>query len=173
MAARPLPGATYHTVDLAFHTYPDVDLEAVDPYGPSEKTRVQFPVQTPHAMTRLRRGPPVMLILLSLCCLSFVASALVGHASRGPFVVPLDCVPERHAPLAARISAASQTEPNKEWTYRTQEKALDILCVRTHNNGLSFIGSLYSIGRKSSILRVLVATPLMCAITCGKLTPFC
>jgi len=122
MANRPLPGATYHTADLAFHSFPDVDLEAVDPYGPSEKTRVHLPVQSPR-----RRGPPVMLILLLLCCLSFVASAFVGRASSGPFMVPLDCVPERHASLAALISAASRTEPNKEWTYRTQERALDIL----------------------------------------------
>lgn len=131
MAARPLPGATYHTADLAFHSFPDVDLEAVDPYGPSEKTRIQLPVQPPQTMSRLRRGPPVMLILLLLCCLSFVASAFVGRASDDPLSMPLLCVPERHAALAAQISAASRTEYNKEWVYRTEQRALDILYVRT------------------------------------------
>ena len=131
MAARPLPGATYHTADLAFHSFPDVDLEAVDPYGPSEKTRMHSPVQTPQGMARLRRGPPVMLILLLLCCLTFAASAFVGSALDEPFVMPMLCVPERNTPLAAQIFAASRNESNKEWVYGTQQRALDILYVRT------------------------------------------
>ncbi|KAF8269132.1 hypothetical protein EI94DRAFT_1799632 [Lactarius quietus] len=112
MAARPLPGATYHTADIAFHAFPDVDLEAVDSYGPSEKSRIYLPVQTPKSMARLRRGPPVMLILLVLCCLSFVA--------------------KRHAQLAADISAAARTGPNKEWVHGTQEKAWNIM-KQKHN----------------------------------------
>lgn len=133
MASRPLPGATYHTADLAFHSCSDVDLEAIDSYGSSEKGHVHLPVQTSqHGTARLRRGPPVMLILLLLCCLSFVASAYMGNASRDLFdVPPLLCVPERQAPRAAQLSAAFRTSPNKEWVFGTQKKALDILYVRT------------------------------------------
>jgi hypothetical protein len=129
MASRPLPGASYHTADLAFHSCSDVDLEAVDSYA-SEKGRVPFQTSQ-QGNARLRRGPPVMLILLLLCCLSFVASAYVGRASADQFIMPLFCVPERHAPRAAQLSAAFRTSPNKEWVYGTQEKALDILYVRT------------------------------------------
>jgi len=69
-----------------------------------------------------------MLILLLLCCLSFVASAYMGNASRDLFdVPPLLCVPERQAPRAAQLSAAFRTSPNKEWVFGTQKKALDIL----------------------------------------------
>lgn len=125
MASRPLPGASYHTADLAFHSCSDVDLEAVDSYA-SEKGRVPFQTSQ-QGNARLRRGPPVMLILLLLCCLSFVASAYVGRASADQFIMPLFCVPERHAPRAAQLSAAFRTSPNKEWVYGTQEKALDIL----------------------------------------------
>jgi hypothetical protein len=131
MASRPLPGATYHTADLAFHSCSDVDLEAVDSSA-SEKGRVFSPVQTSQQGTaRLRRGPPVMLILLLLCCLSFVASAYVGRASDDQFMLSLFCVPERHAPRAAQLSAAFRTSSNKEWVYGTQKKALDIMYVRT------------------------------------------
>lgn len=130
MASRPLPGATYHTADLAFHSSSDVDLEAVDSYGSSEKGRVHLPVQTSQ-QAQPRRGPPVMLILLLLCCMSFVASAYMGRASGDQFMEPLFCVPERHAPRAAQLSAAFHTSPSKEWVYGTQKKALDILYVRT------------------------------------------
>lgn len=133
MASRPLPGASYHTADLAFHSCSDVDLEAVDSYGSSEKGHVHLPVQT-QGTARLRRGPPVMLILLLLCCLSFVASAYMGNASRDLFDgPPLLCVPERHAPRAAQLSAAFRTSSNMEWVSGTQKKALDILYVRTQH----------------------------------------
>ncbi|KAI9450480.1 hypothetical protein BJY52DRAFT_1191832 [Lactarius psammicola] len=130
MATRPLPGAPYHTADFAFHSSPDVDLEAVDSYGPSEKelptleTRIHLPSQrTAH----LRRGPPVMLILLLLCCLAFVVSAFMSSASADLFSFPLHCVSERHAPLAHQISAGFRSEPHTEWVYETQARALDIL----------------------------------------------
>ena len=136
MTARPLPGAPYHTADFAFHSSSDVDLEAVDSYGPSEKElstserRIHLPLQTYQRTAHLRRGPPVMLILLLLCCLAFVVSAFTGSASADRFSFPLPCVPERHAPLADQTSAAFRTEPHMEWVYETQARALDILCVR-------------------------------------------
>lgn len=133
MAARPLPGASYHTADFAFHSFPDVDPEAVDSYGPSEKeppTLEKRTLQTSQG-TAHRRGPPVMLILLLLCCLAFVASAFTGSASDDQLPAYLPCVPERHAPLAEKISAAFRPEPVAEGVYVVQEGALDIVCVRT------------------------------------------
>ncbi|KAH9026234.1 hypothetical protein EDB84DRAFT_346820 [Lactarius hengduanensis] len=157
MAARPLPGATYHTADFAFHSSPDADLEAVDSYGPSEKepstleSRIHLPIQT-HDKARTRRGPPVLLILLLLCCLAFVVSAFTGGAFDDDDDLPLSCVPERLAPLAQQISAEFRTAPHAERVYVTQERALHIL-------------------KQSTIPPALVATPLMCATTCGDLTP--
>ncbi|KAH8993742.1 hypothetical protein EDB92DRAFT_1944442 [Lactarius akahatsu] len=140
MAARPLPGATYHTVDFAFHSSPDADPEAVDSYGPSEKepstleSRIHLPIQTSHDKARTRRGPPVLLILLLLCCLAFVVSAFTGSAfdDDDDDDLLLSCVPERLAPLAQQISAEFQTAPHAERVYVTQERALDIL-KQKHN----------------------------------------
>ncbi|KAH9032271.1 hypothetical protein EDB85DRAFT_1956549 [Lactarius pseudohatsudake] len=136
MAAPPLPGATYHTADFAFHSSPDVDLEAVDSYGPSEKepstleSRIHLPIQT-HDKARTRRGPPVLLILLLLCCLAFVVSAFTGGAFDDDDL-PLSCVPERLVPLAQQISAEFRTAPHAERVYVTQERALHIL-KQKHN----------------------------------------
>lgn len=135
MAPRPLPGASYHTADFTFHSSPDVDPETVDSYGPSEKvlhTLEARTLQTSQRGTRLhRRGAPVMLILLLLCCLAFFASAYAGRASHDHVFAHLPCVPERHVPLADQISAAFRPEPDAEWVYVVQTRALDILCVRT------------------------------------------
>ncbi|KAH8991874.1 hypothetical protein EDB86DRAFT_2830614 [Lactarius hatsudake] len=131
MAARPLPGSTYHTADFALHSSPDADLEAVDSYAPSEKepstleSRIHLPIQTSHDKARTRRGPPVLLILLLLCCLAFVVSAFTGGEDHPR--LDLSCVPERLAPLAQQISAEFRTAPYAERVYVTQERALDIL----------------------------------------------
>ncbi|KAH9053139.1 hypothetical protein EDB87DRAFT_1653686 [Lactarius vividus] len=139
MAARPLPGATYHTADFAFHSSPDADLEAVDSYDPSEKepstleNRIHLPIQTSHDKARPRRGPPVLLILLLLCCLAFVVSAFTGDASDDPLLdLDLSCVPERHVPLAQQILAECRNASYAEWVYVIQERALDIL-KQKHN----------------------------------------
>jgi hypothetical protein len=79
-----------------------------------------------------------MLILLLLCCLAFVASAFTGSASDDQFFVHLPCVPERHAPLADKISAAFRPEPDAEWVYVVQERALDI--VKQKHNSTSRVG---------------------------------
>ena len=126
MATRPLPGASYHTADFTFHSSPDVDPEAVDPYGPSEK-EPHNTLQTSQRTAHPRRQRPVILIILLLCCLAFVASAFTGNT----FHDDLACVSERHAPLADHISAAFQPEPNADRVYVIQESAVHILCVRT------------------------------------------
>ena len=134
MAARPLPGASYHTVDLAFHSYPDVDPEAADSYGPSEKalsTLEGGTLQTSQGTAHLRRGRPVMLILLLLCCLAFVASAFTGRTSDDQLFAHIPCVPERHAPLADEISAAFQPAQSAYGVYMDHLSALSVLCVRT------------------------------------------
>ncbi|KAI9439133.1 hypothetical protein H4582DRAFT_118937 [Lactarius indigo] len=133
MAAPPLPGATYHIADFAFHSSPEVDLEAVDSYGPSEKdpstleSRMHLPIQTSHDKARTRRGPPVRLILLSLCCLAFVVGAFMGSTPDDDLLLDFSCVPERHATLAQQISAEYRNASRAEQVYVTQERALDIL----------------------------------------------
>jgi hypothetical protein len=76
-----------------------------------------------------------MLILLLLCCFAFVASAFTGSASDDQFFV---CVPDRHAPLADKISAAFRPEPAAESVYVVQERALDIL--KQKHNSTSRVG---------------------------------
>ncbi|KAH9173238.1 hypothetical protein EDB89DRAFT_1960691 [Lactarius sanguifluus] len=143
MAARPLPGATYHTTDFAFHSSPDADLEAVGPYGPSEKdpstleSRIHLPIQTSHDKARTRRGPPVLLIFLLLCCLAFVSAFTGGAFDNDDVLLDLSCVPERIAPLAQQISAEFRAAPQAERVYVTQERALDILKQKYNTSRVS------------------------------------
>jgi len=123
MAARPLPGAVYHTADFAFHSSPDVDLEAVHSY-PSEKEpftvekHIHFPLQTSQGRTRPRRGQLALLIVLLLCCLAFVVSAFrVDQNEKYP-----------HA-LAQKIEEMFQSTPHKELLQERHAGALDILYV--------------------------------------------
>ena len=130
MTARSLPEASYHTADFTFHSSPDVDPEIVDSYGPSEKER-PIALHTSQGMAHLRRGRPIMAIILLLCCLAFVASACTGSASLNRFFKYLACVPASHTPLADHIPAAVRPEPTAGRFYVIQESATDILCVRT------------------------------------------
>jgi len=129
MSVRPLPGASYHTLDSVFFSFTHVDPEVADPspdttpsHPPSEKNNFnssqggrkppinQVPCPRGRHSYRLWR-PPVVLSVIVLCCLAFVASAIWEYAFD---YIPLVNVPERHAPLAARLSAAFRTQP-----YRT------------------------------------------------------
>ena len=76
MAALPPHGASYHTADLTFHSSPEVDPEAADTSqnGPSENVPPNT-LQISHGTTHLRRGRPVLLIILLLSCLAFIANA--------------------------------------------------------------------------------------------------
>ncbi len=119
MAARPLPGAIYHTADFAFHSSPDVDPEAVYSY-PSEKepSTLEIPLQTSQGRTRPRRGQLVLLMVLLLCCLAFVVSAFrVDQNEKYP-----------HA-LAQKIEEMFQSTPHKELLQERHAGALDILYV--------------------------------------------
>ena len=130
MATRPLPEASHHTADLTFHSSPDVDPEAVDSYGLSEKEPPNT-IQTSQGTAHPRRRRPIISIILLLFCLAFVASAYTGNTFHDRFFTDVVCVPERHAPLADYISATFRTEPNTERVYVIQESAVDILCMRT------------------------------------------
>ncbi len=128
MAARPLPGAVYHTADFAFHSSPDVDPEAVLSY-PSEKepSTLEIPLQTSQGRTRPRRGQLVLLTVLLLCCLAFVVSAF---RSRGPdFELDFQCETDRAATLAYEFSSAFRSTPHRELLNERRARALDILYV--------------------------------------------
>jgi len=111
MSVRPLPGASYHTaLDAVLHSFANVDPEAVgslNAYGPSEKMSYYPEESRPlldeaSSTRRRRRGLPVLMALLVLCCLAFVASAFWGYS---PLRLLSPNVPERHVPLVDRISA--------------------------------------------------------------------
>jgi hypothetical protein len=86
MSVRPLPGASYHTLDTVPHSFADDDLEAVgslnapEPYKeqsyPSSKS-TPFLDQTPDRRERNRHGLPVLLAILVFFCLAFTASAFL------------------------------------------------------------------------------------------------
>jgi hypothetical protein len=120
MSVRPLPGASYHTIDTFFHSFDHPDLEAApvhdtSSYGPSEKSlfdgerKYQADARPPHFSSggRRYRGPPVLLSIIVLCCLAFVASAFWEHS---PGRLPLPDVPDRYASLANRLSSAFRTQ---------------------------------------------------------------
>jgi len=126
MSVRPLPGASYHTIDTFFYSFDHPDLEAAtvdntSSYGPSEKKffdclherKSQVSPRSPHSSSggRRYRAPPVLLSVIVLCCLAFIASAYWEHSPR----LPLPDVPDRHAPLANRLSSAFRTQ-SSFWT---------------------------------------------------------
>ncbi|SRR6266404_9598950 len=121
MAARPLPGAVYHTADFAFHSSPDVDPEAVHS-SPSEKepSTLEIPLQTSQGRTRPCRGQLVLLIVLLLCCLAFAVSAFRGGATddqngKDPYET-----------LAQKIEEMFQSAPHKELLHERFEGAVDM-----------------------------------------------
>ena len=73
---------------------------------------------------RRNRGPPVLLSLIVLCCLTFVATAFWNHASNA-----LPDVPRRHAPLANRFSSAFRTESQSATVNEHYDSALQMMCV--------------------------------------------
>lgn len=134
MSLRPLPGASYHTVDAnPLFTSLDFDLEATgssdarilskDHIHTSED-RPSPLTQTPSSRTSNRRGPPVLLALLLLCCLAFVASAVTGLPTNR---VLFPDVPEGHARLANYIPVMFQAQPYRSLVEANYEGALEIL----------------------------------------------
>jgi hypothetical protein len=144
MSVRPLPGASYHTLDTVFFSFAHVDPEAADPspdttptHRPSEKNDFissqggrKSPVNqvpSPRGRHSYRLGrPPVLLSAIVLCCLAFIASAFWEYAS---FHFPLFNVPECHAPLAARLSAAFRTQSYRTPVNEYSNNAREMMCV--------------------------------------------
>jgi len=141
MSVRPLPGASYHTFD----TFPYTDIEAVGHFDtlPSydikpfdEKHGLdtfhhgcrckQHLHQTRDGPQRRRRcGPPVLLSLIVLCCLTFVVSAFWKYSSDP---LPLPVVPGRHASLADRLASTFQTPSHRAMVdehYESAKKLID------------------------------------------------
>src|SRR5882762_5902929 len=120
MAARPLPGAFYHTADFAFHSSLDVDPEAVHSYPSEEEPstlekHIHSPLQTPQGRTR-RRGQLVLLIVLLLCCLAFAVSAFRDDQNEK----------DPHETLADKMYELFQSTPHKELLHERDAGALDM-----------------------------------------------
>jgi hypothetical protein len=140
MSVRPLPGASYHTIDTFFYSFDHPDLEAAAAtdntasYRPSEKkffecsNERKYHQVDPRSSSQGRRyrGPPVLLSVIVLCCLAFIASAYWEHFPR----LPLPDVPDRHAPLADRLSSAFRTQsPVRALVDEYYDGALEMMCV--------------------------------------------
>jgi len=133
MPVRPLPGASYHTLETILHSFANVDPEAVgslNAYGPSEKQGYLSEERTPllsqppsAAAARYRRGPPVLLLLILFFCLAFVASAFLGYS---PHHFPLSYVPDRHAPLADYLASALQAQSYRTLVNENYDTALKL-----------------------------------------------
>src|SRR6267154_3796591 len=117
MSSRPLPGASYHTLETILHSFANADLEAVGSLesleSPSEKKSRSSDESTPLLESRVhnRRGLPMLLALLLFFCLAFTASALLGY-SASRWLMP--DVPDRHVSIADQLSSAFQAQ-----SYRT------------------------------------------------------
>jgi hypothetical protein len=114
MPVRPLPGASYHTLETVLHSFANVDLEAVGSFNapePSEKqshpSNESTPLldQTPDSRERNRRGLPLLLVILVFFCLAFTASAFLGYSAHR---LLMPDVPDRHASIADHLSSALQ-----------------------------------------------------------------
>ncbi|KAF8466067.1 hypothetical protein DFH94DRAFT_781616 [Russula ochroleuca] len=114
MPVRPLPGASYHTLETVLHSFANVDLEAVGSFNapePSEKqshpSNESTPLldQTPDSRERNRRALPLLLVILVFFCLAFTASAFLGYSAHR---LLMPDVPDRHASIAEHLSSALQ-----------------------------------------------------------------
>jgi hypothetical protein len=121
MTVRPLPGASYHTLETVLHSFANVDLEAVGSLNAyessSEKKSHPSNESTPlldetsDSRVRNRHGLPMLLALLVFFCLAFTASAFLGYSAHR-WLMP--DVPDRHASIADHLSSALQAQ-----SYRT------------------------------------------------------
>jgi hypothetical protein len=116
MSSRPLPGASYHTLETILHSFANVDLEAVGSLetleSPSEKKSPPSDESTPllESRARIRHAWPMLLSLLVFFCLAFTASAFLGY-SAGRWLMP--DVPDRHVSIADHLSSAFQAQSHR------------------------------------------------------------
>ena len=133
MSSRPLPGASYHTLETILHSFANVDLEAVGSLesleSPSEKKSSSSDESTPLLVSRVRNhhGLPMLLALLVFFCLAFTASAFLGY-SASRWLMP--DVPDRHVSVADQLSSAFQAQPYRTLVNEYYNGALAIMCVR-------------------------------------------
>ncbi len=132
MSSRPLPGASYHTVETILHSFANVDLEAVGSLetleSSSEKSRSSNET-TPLLQSRVRNrvGLHMLLAVLAFFCLAFSASALLGY-SASRWLMP--DVPEHHASIAGYLSSAFQAQPYRTLVNEYYDGALVTMCAR-------------------------------------------
>ena len=134
MAVRPLPGGSYHTLEIIFHSFADVELEstgssnACDPPEKSscplnESTPLLGP--TPDNRKRSRRGLPLPLSILVFFCSVFTASAFLGYPTHRRL---MPNVPDRHASI---LSSAIQAQSYRALVSENYDGALVAKCVQS------------------------------------------
>lgn len=135
MSSRPLPGASYHTLETILHSFANVDLEAVGSLesleSPSEKLPRSSDESTPllESRARTRHGLPMLLALLLFFCLAFTASAFLGY-SASRWLMP--DVPDRHVSIADHLSSAFQAQSQRTLINEYYNSALEMMCVPRH-----------------------------------------
>jgi len=116
MSSRPLPGASYHTLESILLSFADVDLEAVGSLdtleSPSEKKSLSSDESTPLLKYRVRyhHGWPLLLVLLVVFSVAFAASAFLGY-SASRWLMP--DVFDHHASIADHLSSVFQAQSQK------------------------------------------------------------
>lgn len=138
MSSRPLPGASYHTLETILHSFANVDIEAVGSLetleSPSEKKPLSSSSSSDESTpllenrrARNRHGLPMLLALLLFFCLAFTASALLGY-SASRWLMP--DVPDRHVSIADHLSSAFQAQSQKTLVNEYYNGASEMMCVR-------------------------------------------
>jgi hypothetical protein len=133
MSSRPLPGASYHTLETILHSFANVDLEAVGSLdtleSPSEKKSLLSNESTPLLKSRVRNrhGLSMLLGLIVFFCFAFTASAFLGY-SASRWLMP--DVPDRHVSVADHLSSAFQEQSYRNLVNGLYNDALVTLCVR-------------------------------------------
>jgi hypothetical protein len=137
MTVRPLPGASYHTLETVLHSFANVDLEAVgslnacdppekDSSSSNESTPLLDP--TPDSRERSHRGLPLLLSILVFFCLAFTASAFLGYSAQR-WLLP--DVPDRHASIANHLSSAFQAQSYRTLVNENYDGVLSTMCVQS------------------------------------------
>jgi len=138
MTVRPLPGASYHTLETAvLHSFANVDLEAVGSLNaydlPSEKKSHPSDESTPlldqspeSRAARNRHGLPMLLAILVFFCLAFTASAFLGYSAHR---LLMPDVPDRHTSIADQLSSVLQAQSYRTLVNENYDGALVTMCV--------------------------------------------
>jgi hypothetical protein len=180
MSSRPLPGASYHTLETILHSFANVDLEAVGSLetleSPSEKKSHPSDESMPllESRVRIRHGLPMLLSLLVFFCLAFTASAFLGY-SASRWLMP--DVPDRHVSVADHLSSAFQAQSYRTLVDEHYNGALVTMCVRvSHFFSIPACPRFLipMIGTRNSIVYVMMnVRNSMCGTLSSGLSLFC